>query len=66
MSENIIGTGRDETARTAATPAARRAVTALTLALLGGLMVYGAGFAGTAVLHDAAHDTRHAFAFPCH
>jgi cobalt transporter subunit CbtB len=26
----------------------------------------GAGFAPIEVVHNAAHDTRHAFAFPCH
>ena len=37
------------------------------LALLAGLfLLYGAGFAQSAALHDAAHDARHAFAFPCH
>ena len=25
-----------------------------------------AGFAQASVLHDSAHDTRHAIAFPCH
>jgi cobalt transporter subunit CbtB len=37
------------------------------LALMAGLfLLYGAGFAQSATLHDAAHDARHAFAFPCH
>ena len=36
------------------------------LALLGALIVLGVGFAGTPAIHDAAHDTRHAFGFPCH
>jgi len=32
-----------------------------------GLMVlFGVGFAGSDTLHNAAHDTRHAFNFPCH
>jgi cobalt transporter subunit CbtB len=34
--------------------------------LLGVGLIYGAGFAGSSVLHDAAHDSRHSFAFPCH
>jgi cobalt transporter subunit CbtB len=29
-------------------------------------MLYGVGFAGPQVLHNAAHDGRHAFSFPCH
>ena len=39
---------------------------ALTAALLGLVILYGAGFAPQSVLHNAAHDTRHAAAFPCH
>ncbi len=34
--------------------------------LLGCLFVYGVGFASPATIHNAAHDTRHSFAFPCH
>jgi len=35
-------------------------------ALLGGVLLYGVGFASMGVAHNAAHDARHAFAFPCH
>lgn len=35
----------------------------ITLALI---VLYGTGFAGPEVLHNAAHDVRHGFAFPCH
>jgi len=35
-------------------------------AFLGMCLLLGAGFAPIAALHNAAHDTRHAFAFPCH
>jgi cobalt transporter subunit CbtB len=35
-------------------------------ALLGAFLVLGAGFAPISAIHNAAHDTRHAFAFPCH
>ena len=34
--------------------------------LLGAVLVYGVGFASPMTLHNAAHDARHAFAFPCH
>jgi cobalt transporter subunit CbtB len=34
--------------------------------LLGAFLVYGVGFAAPAAIHDAAHDARHAFTFPCH
>ena len=34
--------------------------------LLGGIILYGAGFVNTAAVHNAAHDTRHSQGFPCH
>jgi cobalt transporter subunit CbtB len=34
--------------------------------LLGAFLVIGAGFAPLATIHNAAHDARHSFAFPCH
>ncbi len=37
------------------------------LALIAGLgLVFAGGLASSSVLHDAAHDARHALAFPCH
>jgi cobalt transporter subunit CbtB len=30
------------------------------------VFVYGIGFAGADILHNAAHDARHANNFPCH
>ena len=35
-------------------------------AFAGVLMLGLAGFAQASVMHDSAHDTRHAIAFPCH
>jgi cobalt transporter subunit CbtB len=43
-----------------------RLVPALGAILLGLAILYIAGFAAADVLHNAAHDGRHAFAFPCH
>jgi len=34
--------------------------------LLGAFLIYGVGFAGAEVIHNAAHDGRHSIAFPCH
>lgn len=34
--------------------------------LLGAVLIYGAGFAVTDALHNAAHDGRHSASFPCH
>ncbi len=39
---------------------------ALIAGLLGAFILLGTGFAGPHTLHNAAHDARHAFAFPCH
>lgn len=36
------------------------------VALLGVSVLFIAGFANSAAVHDAAHDTRHAAGFPCH
>lgn len=33
---------------------------------IGAGLVYTVGFAHSDVLHNAAHDTRHSLAFPCH
>ena len=34
--------------------------------ILGSVILYGAGFVNSAVVHNAAHDIRHAQGFPCH
>ena len=34
--------------------------------LLGIVILYGVGFIQTSAVHNAAHDVRHAAAFPCH
>ncbi len=41
-------------------------VAAIVAVLLGAFIVWGVGFAPLAALHNAAHDTRHSLAFPCH
>lgn len=42
-------------------------LTAAAFALVLGFgLVWLAGFAAPADIHDAAHDTRHALSFPCH
>jgi len=45
---------------------ARTVAAALGLALLGVTLIYGVGFAGPQVIHNAAHDVRHSNGFPCH
>ncbi len=39
---------------------------AVLAALLGGLILFGVGFAHLPFAHNAAHDARHAQGFPCH
>lgn len=39
---------------------------ATALALAGAMLVYVSGFAQPDLVHNAAHDARHAFATPCH
>lgn len=34
--------------------------------LLGGMIIYGAGFINTAAVHNAMHDARHSQGFPFH
>ena len=34
--------------------------------LLGSFMLYGIGIAPVEAVHNAAHDSRHSFALPCH
>jgi cobalt transporter subunit CbtB len=42
------------------------AVQAVLAMMLGALVIGVAGFAHVEVIHNAAHDTRHANGFPCH
>jgi len=57
-----------ETARagTAAGARAGAAIPALLAALLGAFLIWGVGFSHLSAFHNAAHDTRHSNAFPCH
>lgn len=60
--------GEDMTAFVRNTAAARSSVLvqALFVALIGGMVIFAAGLAQSATLHDAAHDMRHGTGFPCH
>ncbi len=54
---------------TMSTTAARSdtSLRSIALAAVFGLgIMFIAGFAGSATLHDAQHDMRHAIGFPCH
>jgi len=43
-----------------------RILPAMLTCALGLVLLYAAGFAETAQLHNAAHDGRHSASFPCH
>jgi cobalt transporter subunit CbtB len=53
-------------AGTAVGARASAAVPALLAALLGLFLLWGVGFSPLSAFHNAAHDTRHSDAFPCH
>ncbi len=40
--------------------------TVVAAAALGVFILIATGFAGSEVLHNAAHDVRHGISFPCH
>lgn len=66
---NQIRTAAQSGAKLASTQSSARSkalAAALMLAVFGGVFIYGIGFAGADVLHNAAHDARHANNFPCH
>ncbi|MFQ5764049.1 MAG: CbtB domain-containing protein [Rhodospirillales bacterium] len=46
--------------------AAVRLAPAVLALLFGAFLVLGTGLAHPTTIHNAAHDARHAFAFPCH
>lgn len=56
------------TASTASTTAtlSQRLTAAISASILGACLVYFAGFSHIEAVHNAAHDTRHSAAFPCH
>lgn len=64
QNRTVVGTKAIAASRPNARAAALAA--AMMLALFGGVFIYGIGFAGADVLHNAAHDARHANNFPCH
>ncbi len=59
---NVRAIGADRTL-----PGVRSEVAGAMCALLFGIFViFTVGFAGASALHEAAHNTRHSIAFPCH
>ena len=64
MQTELIGS-RPRT-RSLASSRSETLIAALCAALLGGFLIWGVGFSQIEVLHNTAHDARHAIAFPCH
>ncbi|TVT83524.1 CbtB-domain containing protein [Pseudomonas sp. H3(2019)] len=62
---SIISSTRHVTASSTAT-LSQRLVAAIGASFLGACLVYFAGFSHIDAVHNAAHDTRHSSAFPCH
>ncbi len=55
------------TTKTTALAGTNTDILAIALAALMGVgLIFVAGFANSATIHDAAHDQRHAIGFPCH
>jgi len=55
------------TTQTAAIDRSDSSAMGLAIAVLAGVfLLMASGIAQATVLHDAAHDQRHAMAFPCH
>ncbi len=50
----------------ASSHSATRFMPAFAAAIIGIGLLFAAGFANSQVLHNAAHDSRHAASFPCH
>lgn len=46
--------------------ATNRAAPVFAALIVGAFLVLSAGFAHSNTVHNATHDARHAFAFPCH
>ncbi|VVN66103.1 CbtB domain-containing protein [Pseudomonas fluorescens] len=61
----ISSTRHAGTASTTST-LSQRLIVAIGASIFGACLVYFAGFSHIEAVHNAAHDTRHSSAFPCH
>ena len=55
-----------ESAGSASISAAKSKLASVAAMLLGASFIFMIGFSHIDVVHNAAHDTRHSSAFPCH
>lgn len=63
---SIITSTRHTDASSTTSTLSQRLVAAIGASILGASLVYFAGFSPIEAVHNAAHDTRHSSAFPCH
>jgi cobalt transporter subunit CbtB len=69
MTEDLMQADTIRSRATVGTDARARSETRVAAALaavLGLFLLWGVGFSHIPMLHNAAHDTRHSLAFPCH
>ncbi|MDD2102128.1 CbtB-domain containing protein [Pseudomonas putida] len=63
---SIISSTGHSTTTSSTTTLTQRLTAAACASILGACLVYFAGFSHIEAVHNAAHDTRHSAAFPCH
>ena len=63
---SIISSTASNTDKSTTNTLTQRLTVALCASILGASLVYFAGFSHIEAVHNAAHDTRHSSAFPCH
>ena len=61
-----ISTTRQTSSHITTQTQTQRLTAAISAMILGACLVYFAGFSHLDAVHNAAHDTRHSAAFPCH
>lgn len=65
MSTSSIST-QSSTQQIAATSSSATLLQTISALTFGAIILYAVGFLPMDVAHNAAHDTRHTLAFPCH
>jgi cobalt transporter subunit CbtB len=66
MNENTNSAAKTVSSQAPAVSLSQRAGVAAIGGILGVFLLIGVGFANPSIIHNAAHDARHANAFPCH